>query len=244
MFANRFKAKKISYAASFSVSSIPEEYQKKYKQWINNIDFLSVRESEGISIIKEITGKQAKLVCDPTLLLDKEAWKNIFKDIQLPIKQEKYLLIYTMSRSNKVYQIAKEIAQRLGNIKIYSIKMNLHPNSNKDINELQFISPQQWVGLIMNAAYVVTDSFHGTAFSINFNKPFTVVQNPMSNLNSRVNTILSFLNLKDRIILNNTTKLPEFNLNIDYSKINQTVNAWREDSFAFLTNAINSKKIK
>ncbi|MDM8240786.1 polysaccharide pyruvyl transferase family protein [Phocaeicola barnesiae] len=244
MFANRFKAKKISYAASFSVSSIPEEYKKKYKQWINNIDFLSVRESEGISIIKEITGKQAKLVCDPTLLLDKEAWKNIFKDIQLPIKQEKYLLIYTMSRSNKVYQIAKEIAQRLGNIKIYSIKMNLHPNANKDINELQFISPQQWVGLIMNAAYVVTDSFHGTAFSINFNKPFTVVQNPMSNLNSRVNTILSFLNLKDRIILNNTIKLPEFNLNIDYSKINQTVNAWREDSFIFLTNAINSKKIK
>lgn len=238
MFASKYKVKKISYAASFSVQSIPAEYRSLYNKWINNIDFLSVREIEGVSIIKQITGRQAELVCDPTLLLDKSTWKNVFENIQIPIRQERYLIIYTMSRSNKVFKIAKEIAKKLGIINIYSIKMNLRPNKDKDIKELQYVSPQQWVGLIMNADYVVTDSFHGTAFSINFNKPFTVVQNPISNLNSRVNTILSLLNLKDRIILNDVHTLPEFNLNIDYSRINPILDVWRKKSFDFLINSI------
>lgn len=244
MFSNRFNAKKISYAASFSVSSIPMEYQSDYRKWINNIEYLSVREYEGVSIVREITGRNAKLVCDPTLLISSEEWLNVF-DSQMIVPQVcgKYVVIYSMSRSSRVFDIARSIAHKLGDIKIYNIKLNFTRSKEIGIEQLEFLSPHQWVWLIANAEYVVTDSFHGTAFSVNFNKMFTVVQNPLSDLNSRVNTILSKLNLKDRILINDGKHQFNLELNIDYKRVNKELEVWREDSWNFLVDSLQTKEI-
>ncbi len=242
MFANRLGAKKVSYAASFSVSKIPQEYQARYTQWINNIDFLSVREYAGVEIVRSLTGRKSSLVCDPTLLLDKEEWISQFEKPEKPLVEGKYVLIYSMSRSTNVTRIASRIARELGGIKVVNIKLNFTPSKSDGILQLDFVSPPQWVWLLLHAEYVVTDSFHGTAFSINFNKPFTTVQNPLSDLNSRVDTILTRLGLKGRLYVDNGKAFEPDSLLIDYATVNHKLNEWRKESLDFLINALNSKK--
>lgn len=242
MFANKLGSKKISYAASFSVSEIPLKYQKQYAQWINNIDFLSVREYAGVEIIKQLVGREASLVCDPTLLLDKEEWSRQFEKSQKPLIEGKYVVIYSMSRSSNVIKIANNIASRLGGIKVVNIKLNFTPSRNDGVLQLDFVSPSQWVWLLLHAEYVVTDSFHGTAFSINFNKPFTTVQNPLSDLNSRVDTILTKLGLQERLYVDNGKMFEQMSLQVDYVTVNQKLDDWRKDSMEFLINALNSNK--
>lgn len=242
MFANRLGAKKISYAASFSVSEIPHEYQTQYTAWINNIDFLSVREYAGVEIVKQLTGRKASLVCDPTLLLNKGEWAKQFEEPESPLVEGKYVVIYSMSRSTNVMKLAKKIACELGRIKVVNIKLNFTPSKNDGILHLDFVSPTQWVWLLLHAEYVVTDSFHGTAFSINFNKPFTTVQNPLSDLNSRVDTILTKLNMKGRLYIDDGRSFDKIVLQIDYAEINQKLDEWRKESMNFLINALNADK--
>lgn len=238
MFANRFNAKKISYAASFSVSSIPKELHSDYRKWINNLDYISVRETDGVDIVKDLTGRDAQLVCDPTLLLDKEEWLQQFKDTCLPNIDGRYLLIYSMSHSPSVYEVAKKVAKRLGGIKIYNVKTNFTPTRIKGITDLYDVLPTSWIWLIANADFVVTDSFHGTAFSINFNKQFLTIQKRISALNSRVNTILTMLNLQDRICYDDNTNCIPVN-NIDFTLLNGVIDQWRQASLQFLINSLN-----
>lgn len=239
MFANKINTKRISYAASFSVSSIPDEYKEQYKKWINNIEYISVRENEGVKIVKELTGRDACHVCDPTLLLSKKDWENAFKNEGSIVINNKYVFIYTMSRSDTIFKIAKDIAKRLGNIDIIHVPLLYTPNTNDGITRLNNVSPPQWINLLKNAEYVMTDSFHATLFSINFNRPFSVIQNPMSNLNSRINTILSKFGLLNRIYLDNSKgELPD-ELLINYTKINNMIEEWKDDSLSFLLNALN-----
>lgn len=242
MFADRLGAKKISYAASFSVSEIPNEYQTQYTAWINNIDFLSVREYAGIEIVKQLTGRKASLVCDPTLLLNKGEWAKQFEEPKNPLVEGKYVVIYSMSRSTNVMKLAKNIACELGGIKVVNIKLNFTPSKNDGILHLDFVSPTQWVWLLLHAEYVVTDSFHGTAFSINFNKSFTTVQNPLSDLNSRVDTILTKLGLIERLYVDDGRSFDKIALQIDYAEVNQKLDEWRKESMNFLINALNADK--
>lgn len=240
MFARRYNAKCISYAASFSVSDIPESYRDRYKIWINNIDYLSVREFEGINIVKELTGRDAELVCDPTLLLDKDEWLRQFEHPSEDLVKDRYVLIYSMSRSRNVFRIAHEIAKRLKVNKIVNIKLNFNPEKYKNIENLYMVTPPQWLELFANAEYIVTDSFHGTAFSVNFNKPFTTIQNPMSDLNSRVDTLLTKLSLKDRLFVDNDDSKFNHTLVVDYTNINNEVKKWRKSSLDFIRNALNN----
>lgn len=239
MFANRFNAKKISYAASCSVSEIPLEYQEAYIKWINNIDFLSVRESAGVNIVKKLTGKKAELVCDPTLLLDKNEWMAQFPMQAKPALKEKFVVIYSMSRSSCVYTVAKKIAHQLGDIQIVNIKTNFTPTFVNGITDLFDVTPPIWLWLICNAEYVVTDSFHGTAFSINFNKQFVTIQKKISDLNSRVETILTKFDLKERIYYDDDSQnIPT--ANIDYEEINKDIKNWRNASLNFLIQSLKS----
>ena len=100
------------------------------------------------------------------------------------------------------------------------------------------IGPSEWVGLISDAEYVVTDSFHGTAFSINFNKPFTTLVNPVSNMNSRVMSILEITRLKDRIIYDDGKNRMPDSLIIDYQEVNKIMNEWRKKSIDFIKKAL------
>lgn len=239
MFANRFKAKKISYAASFSVSEIPFSYHDNYKKWINNIEYLSVRETAGQNIVNDLTGRYALLVCDPTLLLNHEEWMRQFPCSNTSLIEGKYIVIYSMSRSKKIFEIAEKVATKLGINRIVNIKVNFTPTNRRGVIDLYDVDPPTWVYLINNADFVVTDSFHGTAFSINFNKQFITFQKRTSELNSRVNTILTKLNLCDRICYDEEiNKLPLGK--IDYDRINMDIEEWRNISIHFLISSLDN----
>lgn len=228
-FANRFKAKKIAYAASLSVPDIPARLQAEYKKYFENMDYIGVRELNGKDIVEKYSDKKATVVLDPTLLIRKEEWReHVANEI---MKNEKYVLIYTLSGSKYIRNLAKSIAKRIGDgCKVVNIKSDFRPEKNDGIEHLYQVGPKEWVGLIMNAAYMVTDSFHGTAFSINFNIPFTTLLNPSSNMNSRALSILEITGLKDRIIYDDGSNLLPETLTVDYERVNPIIDEWRKKS--------------
>ncbi|MEY8589121.1 polysaccharide pyruvyl transferase family protein [Phocaeicola sartorii] len=238
MFANRFHAKKISYAASISVPDIPFHLQEKYETFFENMDHIAVRELNGANIVKKYSKKEVTVVLDPTLLVTKNEWK---KDVAHEIcKEEKYVLVYTLSRSSYIYSLAKNISKQIGANKIINIKSDFVPEKpNNEIEHLYQIGPTEWVGLILNAAYMVTDSFHGTIFSINFNIPFTTLLNPSSNMNNRVLSILQITGLEDRIIYDNGKNEYPTTFFIDYDRVNSIIDTWREKSWTYIEATLN-----
>ena len=236
-FANRFHAKKISYAASISVPDIPQRLRDEYRKFFENMDSIAVRELNGKDIVERYSNKKAVVVLDPTLLIRKEEWrKNVANEIKTG---EKYVLVYTLSGSKYIRNLAKNIANKIGNdCKVVNIKSDFRPEKNDGIEHLYEVGPEEWVGLIMNAAYMVTDSFHGTAFSINFNIPFTTLLNPSSNMNSRVLSILKIVKLESRIIYDDgSNKMPQ-SLDVDYSKVNQIIDTWRNKSVKYIQESL------
>lgn len=234
-FAKKFGARRISYAASISAASIPVKYQDEYRKLLKNIQYLSVRELHGAKLIKELAGRDVEVVLDPTLLITSEEWlNNVAKN---PLSGDKYVLVYTLSGSKYIQELCENIAGRLG-CKVVNMKINFRKDNSGKITDLFDLGPQEWVGLISGASYVVTDSFHGTAFSINFNKPFTTLVNPVSNMNSRVLSILKIMGLEDRIIYDNGTRQMPKELCVDYTEVNKRMEEWRDKSLSFIKKSL------
>ena len=234
-FAKKFRAKRISYAASISVSYIPDSRQEVYKKLLSNIQYLSVRELQGEKIIEELTGRKAEVVLDPTLLINSNEWKG--NVARLPKIKEKYVLIYTLSGSSYIKRLSQYVANRL-NCKIVDMRIDFQKNKDGNVITCYDLGPREWVGLISEAQYVITDSFHGTAFSINFNKPFTTLVNPVSNMNSRVLSILEITRLTDRIIYDDGKDTLPKDLTINFKPVNQVIEQWRQKSIDFINKSL------
>lgn len=236
MFANKHKAKKISYAASVSIYDIPEKWQPAYKEYFENIDVLSVRELHGADLVKKYSNKTAEVVLDPTFLLKKDDWLR--EVAVVPESNEDYLLVYTLSGSSHIRKMALDIAKKK-NLKVYNIKSNYVPEPDDGVKHFYEIGPAEWVGLWSKAKFIVTDSFHGTAFSINFNVPFVTLVNPNSMMNSRVLSILKITDLESRIVYDTKEDCEkERNLQLDFEPVNVIINAWREKSLNFIQQAL------
>ena len=239
MFANKFTAKKISYAASVSIYDIPKKLQNDYKRYFENIDIISVRELHGADLVAKYSDKTAEVVLDPTFLLSRSEWqKEVAVNCDI---EDDYLLIYTLSGSPHIRKMALTIAARL-NLKVVNIKSNYVEEPDDGTIHMYEIGPAEWVGLWNKAKYIVTDSFHGTAFSINFNVPFTTLVNPNSMMNSRVLSILKITELESRIVYDNIDgiEIPTI-LDIDFKPVNAIIEKWRSKSLNFLKCALNNK---
>ena len=234
MFANRFKAKKISYAASFSVPVIPDDLKEQYKVYLNNLDNISVREDNAVKIVEELSNKKAVQVLDPTFLLTREEWiKNLALDNYLNLSK-KIVVIYTLSGSRYIYTLAKDIAKRL-NAEVVNIKSGYNRvKEDCGIIHITDAGPQEFITLFSKAVYVITDSFHGTAFSINFNIPFTTLINPVSNINSRVLSILQQCKLQDRIIYDDGSDKKPKTLDCSFEMANKAISDARDLSLSYI----------
>lgn len=231
-------AKKISYASSFGVSQIEDQLKEKYKTLLNNINTISVREDSGIKLVKQLTGKDATQVADPTLLLSKQEWTNYMK--LYPNMPPRYILIYQLSDSDAIVNLACRISSER-NIPIFRIcKRAFNVRKDRGINNILDAGPSEFLSLFYNAEYIITNSFHGTAFSVNFNKPFFTVVSSTKKNNARMQSLLELMNLKDRLIYDNiniktidisTQKLDFQNSNIKLEKI-------QKDSITFLANSL------
>ncbi|MBO5204317.1 MAG: polysaccharide pyruvyl transferase family protein [Clostridia bacterium] len=222
-------AKKYSYAASFGVSRLPEDQVEIFRDSLSEFKYISVREETGKKICREQLGLDAEVVVDPTLLLTKAEWKD---KLNIQTKQKKYVLIYAFDNNDLIKKVAKKIAKVYG-LSIYNLAI-----SGRDFfgNKLfKNAGPQEWVSLFYNAIFVVTDSFHGTAFSINFNKPFyTFAKNDRK---SRIVDILELMGLQDRLITCEEQVNTE-NI-IDYKQVNKRLEEERQKSLAYIERIVN-----
>lgn len=230
-FWTGIKGRKYSYAASIGIEHFPEDYKEEIFSRLSQYEAISVREAQGISALNEIGIKNSVQVLDPTLLLTGKDWEQAQKSNFE--KKDSYLLVYSVeSKRNETVKIqAQKIAQERG-LKIYvvcpSFKLNKDWNADKIYN---FASVDLFLALFANADFVVVSSFHGTAFSINFNKEFVTVS--PGAFNSRVNSLLSLVGLTNRYVsgdlLSSASLLP-----IDYNEVNKILDAERRKSEYFL----------
>ena len=183
---------KISYASSFATTVIPEGALSMYKENLSRYQAITVRESSGVTLVKELIGRDAKHVCDPTLLLSKEEWESISELSEYKIGEEPYILVFMLCYSFNPYPQARnvihQIQKTLGIRTIYldGQKHDLFEPNSKIVKSA---GPLDFIKLIKNAQYVITDSFHGTIFSNIFNKPFTAIVKS-GNVDSRIVSLL------------------------------------------------------
>ena len=221
--------KKISYAASFGREELFNWEKEETKELLSKYSSISVREKSGLKILKELGIKNGQCVLDPTLLLNNEEWSKLTNN---KFKNQKYILVYNLNRNKDIYNYAKELSKRTG-LKIKYITYQLH---DFYLPGKMYCNPsvEDFLSLFKYATYVVTDSFHGTAFSINFNKEFVVIY--PKKFSTRLENILELFDLKDRIDKRNSYNI--INKKIDYNKINLKLEEERLKSIDFLKNSL------
>ena len=225
-------AVKVSYAASIGHSDIPQTVAEKYKEWLKDFKGISLRESQGVKLIKEITGRQDVVhVLDPVFLLSKEEWMNYFPSTNV---EEQYIAVYLLSVSHYAIGIAQELAEYFKcKIKIITTK-TYSQYRGKNIEIIKGESPAAFVSLFANAKFIVTNSFHGTAFAINFNKPFITVTRRSKRVNSRFTCLFDVLSISNRLVYeDDNIKVSDY-LSMDYTSINQVLTRERVISIEFL----------
>jgi len=225
------KHKRIAFAPSFGVSEIKAEYVERYKEWLSGMHRLSVREDDGAKIIKELTGRDAPVLVDPTMLLTKEKWLSIAK----PAKnkpQGRYLLTYFLGGIPAKYKRQIENIVKENDLEV----INLGDVREKETYET---GPSEFIDYINSCSIFCTDSFHGTVFSILFQKPFIVYERMGSALSmySRIDTLLNKFDLNCRKAENIRTNEQAFN--IDYSHVPPILEAERNKALNYLKEALN-----
>ena len=222
--------KRIALSPSFGVSSIAPKFEERYTKWLNEMAFLSVRERAGAELIKKLTGREAPVLIDPTLMLSPEQWLKVAETARKKPKS-KYLLTYFIGAlSSKRKKALREIASK-NNLEIVHLK-NLDDFERYDAN------PGEFIDYIHSAELICTDSFHSVIFSMQMRKPFLIFdrEGKSAPMSSRIDTLLSTFDFKDRKYSNNT--IPEKVLEIDYSGFEERLIIEREKVYDYLNNAL------
>lgn len=223
---------KASYAASFSVDKIADEYKSKISKWLSDFDFVSVRESSGVDIVNSLGIRNALQTIDPVFLLNAKEWQSLEKEINI---SEKYIVLYDFDMNSEIVEFARKVSNIL-NCKIYSVL----PSKAADRSFSQE-GPNAFLYLIRNAEFVISNSFHATAFSLIFNRPF-VVFNRKDSINTRMRDLLSGLKMSDRIISNIDTNDLNFLKDPNYSEAQGLIDLQIQKSEQFINSVLESRK--
>lgn len=228
---------KNSYAASFGDIDVSDELKEQYNKLLCDFSAISVRETVGIDIVKNITGKDCVQTLDPTLLLNDKQWAEIIRSVK-PLVNEPYLLVYFMAQSDEIKREMLTLARRIANEKKYRVIViggSLHKKKD-GINYVDAESPEDFLALFRDASFVVTNSFHGTAFSVNFGKDFYSYVKPDLTIKGRVESLLEKIGIGDRVFsYERQIKTIE---PVDFQKALSALETERLNSIAFLRSVI------
>lgn len=229
--------RRVAYAASFGVKSLPENCRGRYSSALGRFASLSVRESSALEICrKELSlDNDIAVALDPTLLLDAGDYLPFERKVDVG---GDYVLVYTVGGAamSVVNGLAERIAARYG-VKVVFATLIF---SNPEPHWLP-VSPDELLYLARNARFVVTTSFHGTAFSIINRKPFLTVVPESQPVSGRITDLLGKLGLMDRIVgesAANGVLTPDVFAEIDYGAVSSRLRALRDESLAFLNGAL------
>ncbi|WP_297205158.1 polysaccharide pyruvyl transferase family protein [uncultured Brachyspira sp.] len=230
------KKKKIAISTSFgdNITNLADDINSKSRIFVNHyldqFDHISLRESSAVDFFKKELNLDADFILDPVFLADMEEYYNLINTVKEECTEENYIFAYLYGLNSHIEEI-KNIANKMNKKLICS-----------NFKE----TPEQWLLFIKNASFVITDGFHGSCFSIIFNKPFVCVRSDYySNNLFRIMDLLSLLNLKERVIPNLSileNNLEKY-LKIDYDEINKKINIEKNRSLEWIKNAIFSPKV-
>lgn len=226
--------KRIAFAPSFGVSQIPEKYKEQYSKYLKAMAHLSVREDKGAEIIRTLSGREAQVLVDPTLVLTKQQWLAIAK----PAAQKpagKYLLTYFIGEvSTKRMKVLRKIAT-IKNLEIVQM------NSLADYKRFD-ADPAEFIDYMRNASIICTDSFHSCIFSIIFERPFVVFnrEGRSAKMSSRLDTLLGKLNLQHRWLHNIKNDADYFK--VDFGHVPAIVENERRVFYNYLRTAMKIEK--
>lgn len=227
--------RKASYAPSFGTDSVDNDKKEKIASLLKDFKYLSVREKKGAEIIKKLTGLDAPIILDPTFLLNREQW---LKQARYPKKNYgKYVLYYTVKPSPALYLNALKFAQKNG-YKLVQIGGGIRDKFKSEKEVAGGVGPSEFLGLIDGATYIITNSFHGTALSINLHKNFYVEFS--SNTNSRLINIIDTFDLKQCVVSGDLTSNPP--VAIDYTKVDSILVELKEKSIEYLKSIVGGAK--
>lgn len=230
-------AKRISYSPSLGKTEFDKAVLCKIEKWVQSFDAISVREPRGVEIIQKLTDKIVHTVCDPVLLLDKKEWEKLAVK---PKYKKPYILVYFLENNHG----SRELIEYLREITGYEVVVfnEYIRDFIKPYHKAYSASPEEFVGLFMNASLVYTNSFHGTVFSTIFERPFITAiaadqESAVNNNDSRKIDYLRKIGLDSRLY---TTRKPnkEFLFHIDYTEVRKKMEEFRNDSLKYLMDAL------
>ena len=236
--------KKISFSTSFGVPELPSRLHKHAKKFLSRIEHISVREDSGAEIVKKESGRDATVVCDPTMMLTAEEWMHI--QIEKPIAEGKYILMYLMGDNPDQRDFVKALSKKTGCRIIGLLHGATYISYDEDVvDEKPYnVGPAEFINLIRNAEYVCTDSFHCCVFSIlNSTKFFAFRRWPDGSkfsANDRLYTLLKFTGLERRMLDGTEDVAKSTEDEIDFTEVLSRVDKRRKESMEFLVNALNS----
>lgn len=231
--------RKVSYASSFGVSEIPWYQKRRTAEYLNRLDFISMRENRGREIVKELTGKDVPTILDPVFSLSREEWEEY-----IPVEkiyEEPYIFAYFLGDNPSYRDEVRKLAKETG-LKVVALR---HLDQYVEMDETfgdyapYDVSPDKFLNLIRGAEYVCTDSFHGTCFSIIHEKKFMIFNrysdSSKVSKNSRIESLCENLGVMDRRYAKDINAIKD---EIEYQKVNALLDTMLEDTNAFLDKAI------
>ena len=202
--------RRIAFASSFGMDMISKEEQSEILNYLSNFTLISVREKSAVNILKEMNILDVRWILDPTLLITKQQWSKFLGKT----KNKKYILVYQLNNNDFFDNVVEKIA-KITSLKVIRLE---YKRTKKYGQHVVLPSVSEWLTYFYNAEYVITDSFHATAFSINFEKQFIDIL--PEKFGTRIISILELLGLQERRI----DSIDEMKIlldQIDYAEVNQ-----------------------
>lgn len=234
--------KKVAYAASVGKDNLSDQRIKDIVEKILSFSAVSVRESNLQEVLQNNTEKPIAYVCDPTLLHDQSFWS---RHASKKIINKRYILLYTLSPNEQILKSATQFARK------YDLPVVTVPNVNCNMKKKDTVSgdiqawsigPQEFLRLIMDSEYVITDSFHCTVFSLIFNKQIYCFnrENSGAPMNSRLKSLLGYCGIDNRFVRIDYVPECDGSECIDYSIVNKYLNEFKNDSLKWLKSTCES----
>ncbi|MDD4592371.1 MAG: polysaccharide pyruvyl transferase family protein [Parabacteroides sp.] len=222
-----------SYAASMGREKLSDSEKIDFTKHLSGLEHISLRESAAATVVSAISNVKACVSCDPTLLLSAEEWRNLFGLNDKP--KEKYIFVYKLYQNPELDKVVKLLAKKTG-YKIVSIGNRAVYDNEVVIKDAD---PAKFVALVSGAEFIVTNSFHGTAFSVNFNKPFYCVLG--ESRNSRMLGFLEKIQMEIRAKKQFSNEEIEA-VTVDYTAAQQCLEQMREESKKYICKCVEVKQ--
>ncbi|WP_312482562.1 polysaccharide pyruvyl transferase family protein [Sphingobacterium multivorum] len=220
---------RISYAGSNGEGQVPKEFVDQFELFISQLNHVSLREHALATFIRDRYKIETTTVLDPVFLLDHKEWQELLGENA--VQQPEYILLYIFDEDPIIYEIVDLVSKKYG-LAVKMISYQCNAAISNSIEQIVDAGPVEFVKLFEQASYVITNSFHGTAFSILFNKQF--VTYPPKYHRERIDSLVSSLGLGNRVIDNLALPPTE----IDYDLVNEKLYKLKNQSLSFLITSL------